>query len=338
MVSRGPLPRRLAKFRHSPERFFADSRRASLRAIGRVLAPTIMSSAWALDVLENPLDSLTHSSNPVLHALASRIAERRANARRHLLRAHGHPEVSVIMAALNAATTISEALDSLVAQSYASLEIIVVDDGSDDDTREIVRAKMHGDSRITLIEGGPREGAAAARNRGLRASRGAFLTFQDADDISHSQRIERQLAALIAADARVAVCNSLREMADGRRVIVNGRRFSKNFISMLFPREPVFNRIGYMRKLVVGEDSEYYERLQATFGAEREVHLFQTLYRQRFAPDSLLFSHGDTRIDPAGEVAYELTDEVRGPLDAALDQLEAIRRGEQNPYISFEHE
>ncbi len=295
-----------------------------------------MRNEWVLGVLENPLDTLANSSNAVLHTLASRIAAGNANERRKLLHEHGHPTVSVIMAALNAATTITEALDSLVAQTYTSLEIIVVDDGSDDDTRDVVRSIMRNEPRVTLIEGGPREGAAAARNRGLQASQGAFLTFQDADDISHPERIERQLAAVIAGNARVAVCNSLRETADGRRVIVNGRRFSKNFISMLFPRDPVFNRIGYMRKLVVGEDSEYHERLRATFGADGEIHLFQTLYRQRFAPDSLLFSHGDTRVDVTGDVAYELTDEVRIPLDAALDQLEAIRCGKQNPYVYFE--
>jgi glycosyltransferase involved in cell wall biosynthesis len=330
--------RRLAKFRHSPERFFADSRHVSLQAIGKVVAPPIMRSEWALAVLENPLDALVRSSTPVLHELATRIAERRAAARRRLLVAHGNPEVSVIMAALNAATTISEAIASLVSQSYASLEVIVVDDGSDDETRDIVRAKMCDEPRLTLIEGGPREGAAAARNRGLRASRGAFLTFQDADDVSHPERIERQLAAVIANDARVAVCNSLRETADGRRVIVNGRRFAKNYVSMLFPRKPVFNRIGYMRKLIVGEDAEYHERLRAVFGDEREVHLFQTLYRQRFAPDSLLFSHSDTRIGTSGEVSHELTDEVRIPLDAALDEIEAIRRGERDPYVAFEHD
>lgn len=90
--------------------------------------------------------------------------------------------VSVIVAMHDAEATIGEALASLAAQTFADWEAIVVDDGSSDASPKIVAAAACADRRIRLIRGRENRGPSAARNAGLRAARGGFLGFLDADD------------------------------------------------------------------------------------------------------------------------------------------------------------
>lgn len=89
-------------------------------------------------------------------------------------------KVSVIMPAYNRETYIRESIDSVLAQSFTDFELIVVDDGSTDSTAGIVQS--YTDSRIRLIRQ-PNRGVSVARNAGLEAARGQFITFLDSDDL-----------------------------------------------------------------------------------------------------------------------------------------------------------
>ncbi len=97
----------------------------------------------------------------------------------------GH--VSVIMAAYNGAATINEAAESVLAQSYPNLELIIVDDASTDNT--LAELGRWGD-RIRLLRQERNGGQAAARNAGLRASTGEFVSFLDQDDLYLPTRLE----------------------------------------------------------------------------------------------------------------------------------------------------
>ena len=98
--------------------------------------------------------------------------------------------VSIIIPAFNAEAWISEAIESALAQTWASKEIFVVDDGSTDRTLAIARGFAgRGVQVITQAN----RGAAAARNAGLRAARGSYVQFLDADDLLHPRKIEEQL-------------------------------------------------------------------------------------------------------------------------------------------------
>jgi glycosyltransferase involved in cell wall biosynthesis len=103
--------------------------------------------------------------------------------------------VSVVIPAFNAVATIDETLHSVRTQTYPHLEIIVVDDGSRDATREIVRRHATADPRIRLIEQA-NAGVAAARNRGIAAATGDYVAPVDADDLWRPQKIEKQMEAL----------------------------------------------------------------------------------------------------------------------------------------------
>jgi glycosyltransferase involved in cell wall biosynthesis len=104
------------------------------------------------------------------------------------------PLVSVIVAAYNAEATLAETLRSALAQSYRPVEVILVDDGSTDRTAEIAASFPE----VILIRQA-NAGVAAARNAGIRASRGEWLAPLDADDLWHPAKLERQVAAALAA-------------------------------------------------------------------------------------------------------------------------------------------
>jgi glycosyltransferase involved in cell wall biosynthesis len=104
------------------------------------------------------------------------------------------PTVSVLMPAFNAARTIAPAIRSVLAQTRADFELIVVDDGSSDETRRVVEPFL-ADPRLVLVSQENR-GLAGARNAGLAQSRGRFVSPLDADDLWLPRYLETALAVL----------------------------------------------------------------------------------------------------------------------------------------------
>lgn len=105
------------------------------------------------------------------------------------------PRVSVVMPCYNAAATLPRALNSLAAQTYASFEVVAVDDGSDDDTADILAAYARHDARVHVVRQA-HAGLVAALNHGLAAARGAFVARMDADDACRPARLARQVGVL----------------------------------------------------------------------------------------------------------------------------------------------
>jgi hypothetical protein len=122
------------------------------------------------------------------------------------------PAVSIVMPALNAARTVTEAVESVRHQTFRDWELIVVDDGSTDRTVERLAAIV--DPRIRLVSAEHR-GAAQARNVGMSHARGELLTFLDADDRWTPDKLERQVDALGASPDAGAVY-SWTAFIDGR--------------------------------------------------------------------------------------------------------------------------
>jgi glycosyltransferase involved in cell wall biosynthesis len=133
--------------------------------------------------------------------------------------------VSVIVPALNSARFIGRTLQSIAFQSHRRIEIIVVDDGSVDDTPAIVSSYARSDARIRLFS---REhgGAPAARNFAASQARGAFLAPCDSDDLWHPEKIALQLAALCSSPANrgVAYCWSVGIDEDDAVILPNWAR------------------------------------------------------------------------------------------------------------------
>ena len=117
--------------------------------------------------------------------------------------------VSVIIPTYNRAGLLSETLASVVRQTYRPLEIIVVDDGSIDDTKDVVInwSKIHNKDEKCRLRYFHQEnkGGSAARNLGLNESHGQFIQFLDADDLLAPTKIERQVSQLSSSDSKTVV-------------------------------------------------------------------------------------------------------------------------------------
>lgn len=105
-----------------------------------------------------------------------------------------HPLVSVIMPVRNAEAYLAEAVLSILEQSWQNLELIIVDDGSTDNSLDVIRG--FSDPRIRLLKNGRHPGISAATNTGIADSRGDYIALMDADDISLPERLEAQLTFL----------------------------------------------------------------------------------------------------------------------------------------------
>ena len=113
--------------------------------------------------------------------------------------------VSVVVPAFNAADTIDETLTSVRAQTYRALEVIVIDDGSNDDTAARARRFADFDARFRVVTQA-NGGVAAARNHGVALARGEFIAPVDADDLWAPTKIEKQVAALQRGGADFGLC------------------------------------------------------------------------------------------------------------------------------------
>jgi glycosyltransferase involved in cell wall biosynthesis len=104
------------------------------------------------------------------------------------------PTVSVILPTYNRATLVMEAIASVLAQTYSDYEIIIVDDGSTDNTREVLRPLID-EGRINYVYQ-ENAGLSAARNHGIRLAKGKYIAFLDSDDLFMPTKLEKQVVAL----------------------------------------------------------------------------------------------------------------------------------------------
>lgn len=121
------------------------------------------------------------------------------------------PLVSVVIPTHNRAALLREAVESVVAQTYANWELIVVDDGSTDDTARMLRSMV--DDRLRVLTIAHCGNAAKVRNIAISAARGAYIAFQDDDDVWLPDKLDRQLAAL-RAHPNAVWCYSDAEFVD----------------------------------------------------------------------------------------------------------------------------
>lgn len=104
------------------------------------------------------------------------------------------PLVSIIMPTYNSASTISEAINSVILQRYTNWELIVTDDCSTDDTKDILINYVKNDSRIKFLCNQVNSGAGFSRNRSIDAAKGKYIAFLDADDLWLENKLSNQIS------------------------------------------------------------------------------------------------------------------------------------------------
>lgn len=125
-------------------------------------------------------------------------------------------QVSIIVPVYNAAAYIEETMDSVRAQTYENWELLLVEDGSSDNTDGLISEYIRrtGDVRIRLIRQPSNLGAAKARNRGLQEAQGRYIAYLDADDLWLPQKLEKEIAFMNLPETQAAFAFTGYEFAD----------------------------------------------------------------------------------------------------------------------------
>ncbi len=168
------------------------------------------------------------------------------------------PKVSVLVPAYNPGRALREAVNSVLAQTLTSFEVIVADDGSSDDAVAWAEAQAAADPRIRVLRAAENRGAAAARNRALAEARGEWLALLDADDRFAPDRLARLVARGEAQQADIVVDN-LRLVgaegdARGRALSPGDSLFSAPLSPAAFVRRNLFLtpdfKLGYLKPMI----------------------------------------------------------------------------------------
>lgn len=125
--------------------------------------------------------------------------------------------ISVIIPVYNREKTVKKAIDSVLAQTWKDMEIIVIDDGSTDKSAEVIKSIK--DARIKYIYQ-KNAGACAARNHGLDLATGDIIAFHDSDDVWHKDKLEKQLNKLNESGADIVFCKLNEFKEDGKKVLL----------------------------------------------------------------------------------------------------------------------
>lgn len=183
------------------------------------------------------------------------------------------PRVSVIVPSFNGSEFIRTTLDSLVRQTWRDLEIIVVDDFSDEPHRTELMALCEEYTDVTLLLQPRNLGPYMARNRGLALATGEFVTVHDDDDWSHPQKIELQMRHL--REHPEAAANMGRHARASEDLLLtrinNNPSFSQANFSSLLARREVIEKLGGWDTVNRGADAEFRDRLVKLTGAPVEI-------------------------------------------------------------------
>lgn len=126
--------------------------------------------------------------------------------------------VSIITPAWNCASFICETIKSVQSQTYKNWEMIILDDCSTDNTREVITPYIDSDARIRYICNSKNCGAAISRNNALKVAKGKWVAFLDADDIWMSEKLERQLAFMIKNNYHFSYTDYVEIDEDGKEM------------------------------------------------------------------------------------------------------------------------
>jgi hypothetical protein len=230
----------------------------------------------ALEILRDAAERTGWSIGDIRHNIGlvvAKLMSSRANARHDALlaafvawqRAHESapptkPRVSVVLPVYDHAAVVAEAIASVGAQTYRDLELVVVDDGSTDDSAAVAGAALARLSIPTRLLRRAHEGASAAANAGAQAASGDYLAFLGADDRFLPARIERLVAAIARADPQWGFSRVVEFGDDGRDTDAGGAA----------PRAPNFLGIEPASFSLLGEDIA---RSSGNFFVERALFL-----------------------------------------------------------------
>ncbi|PCR90470.1 glycosyltransferase family 2 protein [Natrinema ejinorense] len=213
---------------------------------------------------------------------------------------HGSPIVSVVVGAYNEEETIADTIQSILGQTFSDFEILVVDDGSTDDTQRIVRS--FDDQRVNLIVNETNIGLPRSLNRGISQAKGTYIARIDADERSLPTRLERQVNVLeVREDVQVVGCWYQVIGRDGERIvdieIPAERPFDIDDLlkegpgiahgSVMMRKEAVDTVGKYREQFTLAQDYDLWFRMAEEFGPGFVHVVPEVLYERRLSADQM---------------------------------------------------
>jgi len=238
------------------------------------------------------------------------------------------PSISVVMPVFNGSRYLAKSMGSILAQNCGDFEFIIVNDGSDDDTRNILHA--YRDPRIRLIDHQQNEGLTRSLIHATRESRGQYIARQDSDDVSDPNRLGAQLAYM-EANPRVAAVGSwaLQIDDDGDEIALLERETEPEKIrsrlplenqfhhgSVMFRRSALDKIGGYRAQFRFAQDYDLFLRFSLDFDL---ANLKQPLYSKRHSPEAVSIIHAGEQ-QSFSDLALEL---YRQRLEKSCDDLDS---------------
>src|SRR5699024_8426829 len=175
-----------------------------------------------------------------------------------------------------AETGIAIAVESILAQTWSNLELLIVDDCSPDNTYEVMQQYANKDERVRIFQTPQNSGPYVARNIALQAATGEFVTVNDADDWSHEKKLEIQVKHLIHHEQVMANTSEHARLTEDLTLYrrgTPGRYIFPNMSSTMFRRKPVMEKLGYWDSVRFAADGEFKRRLLKAFGQDAFVDL-----------------------------------------------------------------
>lgn len=165
------------------------------------------------------------------------------------------PKISVIMPVYNAERYVFEAIDSILTQTLPDFELLIINDGSIDESEKIILSIT--DKRIRYFKNEQNLGIIATRNCGLQLARGAYIAMMDADDISLPQRLEKQYA-FMSANPLAGVCGAVMQFTGNKSGLFGGSENVISAFTKLMAEPPFGQSTAFIRKSVLDTFSLQY--------------------------------------------------------------------------------
>ena len=166
------------------------------------------------------------------------------------------PKISVLMPVYNGSKYLDEAIKSILNQTFQNLEFIIIDDGSTDDSLKNI--KSYNDNRIRLIGNKENRGQSKALNKGINLARGTYIARVDQDDISRSDRLEKQLE-FMERYSDIDVCGSWVELMGKHSDVLNLETQSEEIKISLLTNQNLAHPAVMIRKSTLVKHNLYYD-------------------------------------------------------------------------------
>lgn len=210
-----------------------------------------------------------------------------------------NPPVSIILPVYNGEEFIEDAIESVLGQTYENWELIIINDGSTDNSEQIIKNFLS-NNRLKYFENHGNKGISSTRNRGLKKSTGEYIAFLDQDDLWEKNKLEvsishfnnkRDKLGLVYSEANILNCTEQSEIIRVSSGAPNGlprkrfieKLFLKNFIksmSQVVISKKTFQEVGlFDERLSVADDWDLYLRLAGKFSFQKIPKVLTTIRR-----------------------------------------------------------